>query len=260
MIKTLATLESSGSRPAGQTAIAYRSIELEELRARVAARRSFLFHGPMGVGKTLLLSAACSEFPAVLWSAQTQTPQALHKNLAKALWIVRDPTIIRACPAGVSDFRSKSAVALKGLVREALRNSGYLVILDHLVRPSQSLAASVREVMTDCSVPVVAVSRSDHMEDAGFVLRMFPDRSDRYTLRNFDSDKSKLFSAWCAENEGLAFENLAQFLDNMVAYSEGNPGAIMHMIRMAKSPKYSRDGQIKGAPLYIDFKLAMVNQ
>ena len=259
-MKSLATLTPRGAGSAGPAVIFDRSVELDGLRNRVAGGRSFLFHGPTGVGKTLLLSAVCSEFSRVLWSAQTQTPQALYKNLADALLLARDPRLVKACPAGASFLQKKSAIALKGIVREALRDSQYVVVLDHLVRPSQLLAAGVRELIIDCSVPVIAVSRSDHMEDAGFLLPMFPDRSERCALRNFNADTAKLFAAWSAREEGLTSGNLAQFLDSVVAYGEGNPGAIRKMIRMAREPQYSCGGQIKSAPLYIDYKIAMVKQ
>jgi AAA ATPase domain len=247
--------------PATSQTIFAREAEIEELRARFARRRSFLLHGPAGVGKTLLLAAVCPEVPDVLYSASNPTPQALYRNLAAALFAARDQKITKAFPAGVSSLQErKSAVALKGIVREVLRNSKYWVVVDHLARPSQSVAASVRELMVECSVPVLAVSRSAHMEDAGFVLQLFPDRAEQFALRNFDSSTARSFADWCARRESLTAENLAQFLDKVNAYSAGNPGAIEQMIRLAKSPQYSCGGQIKTAPLYIDFKLAMVSQ
>jgi AAA ATPase domain len=260
MMKKPATPAIHLPRPAMQSAIFGRGAELDELRSRLAGRRSFLLHGPAGVGKTLLLRALTPALPCALWSEQTQTPQALYRNLAEALLLARDHRVLKACCAGVPSLRAKTAIAIRGIVRDGLRNSGYLVVLDQLARPSQALAAAVRELIIDCSVPVVAVSRSAHMEDAGFVLPLFPDRTERYALRNFDSETARGFSSWRAEQEGLTAGNLATFLAAVVAYSEGNPGAITHMIRMAATPKYSYGGQIKAAPLYIDFKIAMVNQ
>ncbi len=245
---------------AAPPAIFARGAELDELRIRFARRQSFLLHGPAGVGKTLLLSVVSPEFPDVLHSSSNQTPHSLYRNLAQALFAARDHKIARACPSGASLLKRKTAISLKGIVCNALRNSPYLVVLDHLVRPSQSLAAALRELMSDCSVPLVAVSRSAHMEDVGFVLSLFPDRAEKCPLRNFDSGTAKRFAAWCARNEGLTAGNLAQFLDKVVACSGGNPGAIERMIGMAKAPKYSHGGQIKTTPLYIDFKIAMVAQ
>ena len=237
-----------------------REEEVEHLRKRFAARSSFLFHGPAGVGKTLLLRLVFPEFTDVLYSPQNPTPQALHRNLALLLLQGRHPVFTHACPDGLPTLHAKTAISVKGLLREALSDSKYLVVADHLVRPSQALAASIRELMLNWSVPVVAVSRSAHMEDVGFVLPLFPDRAERFALRNFDPERARLFAAGCAEREGLTAENLKQFLDGVVEYSDGNPGAIVQLIRMAKAPKYCHENHIKITPLYIDYKIAMVSQ
>ena len=57
-----------------------------------------------------------------------------------------------------------------------------------------------------------------------------------------------LFATTCAEREGLIAENLGQFLDKIVEYSDGNPGAMLKMIHLAKDPKYSHGNQIKITP------------
>ena len=244
---------------AGLSHIFARDEEMQQLRERLTSRRSFLLHGPPGVGKTLLVSFLLPDLPGVLYSGQNPTPQVLYCNLAVALLSSRNQDPPTAIGAQHSSLQGKTAIALKGIVREALRNSQYLLVLDHLVRPSQAFAAAVRELTLRCSVPVVAVSRSDHMEDAGFVLQLFPDRKEKLALRNFDRDKADQFARWCAEQEGLRADNIAQFLEKIVEFTAGNPGAMLQMIRMAKSAKYSHEGQIKVTPLYVDYKLAMVS-
>jgi hypothetical protein len=234
--------------------------ELKLLRDRLAQRHSFLLHGPAGVGKTLLLRAVLPQFADILYSGSNATPQALYRNIAELLLSTGHPVFTSACPNGTASLQAKSTVSLKGLLRQALLDSKYLVVLDHLARPSQSLAASIRELMHYCSVPIVAVTRSAHMEDAGFVLPLFSDRRDKVALRNFDPDVATAFATTCAQKEGLHAENLGQFLERVVEYSAGNPGALRSMIRLARQPRYVHENQIKIAPLYIDYKIAMVSQ
>ena len=239
------------------SAIFGRDEELGQLRKRFAARRSFLFHGPAGVGKTLLLRLVLPEFTAVLYSPQNPTPHSLHRNLAESLLELGHPVLTRSCPPGL---QAKTATSVKGLVRDALHNSKYLVIVDHLIRPSQAMAASIRELMLNWSVPVVAVARSAHMEDAGFVLPLFPDRAEKLALRNFDPEIARGFAAACSEREVLRAENLGELLDRVVRYCAGNPGAVLQMIRMANAPKYLHENQIKITPLFIDYRIAMASQ
>jgi len=236
-----------------------RTEELQQLRQRVARRHSFLFYGEAGVGKTLLLSAVLPHFPDILYSRSNPSPQALFRSLAEVLLAARHPVFAKACSNGTASLQAKSSVSVKGLLRDALLNSGYLVVLDHLMRPSQALAASIREVMLNWSVPVIAVARSAHMEDVGFVLPLFPYSNEKFALRNFDPEIAAEFAATCVRREGLEAENLAQFLEKIVEYSDGNPRAIVRMIRLARDPRYFHERQIKITPLYIDYKIAMVS-
>jgi hypothetical protein len=236
-----------------------RTEELAQLRQRVARRQPFLCYGPAEVGKTLLLSAVLPHFPDILYSYSNPTPQVLFRSLAELLLASGHPVFAKACANGPASLQAKSAVSVKGLLRDALLNSGYLVVLDHLKRPSQVLAASIRELMLNWSVPVIAVARSAHMEDVGFVLPLFPYKHEKFALRNFDPELAAEFAATCARREGLEAENLAQFLEKIVEYSDGNPGAIVRMIRLARDPRYFHEHQIKITPLYIDYKIAMVN-
>ncbi len=256
---------SGHSRPGrdcaeARTQIFGRTQELEVLRQRLARRRSFLFHGPAGVGKTLLLSAVLPDFPGILYSSSNPTPQVLFRSLAELLLAAGHPVFVKACSNGPASLQVKSAVSVKGLLRDALLNSSYLVVLDHLMRPSQALAAAIRELMLNWSVPVIVVARSAHMEDAGFVSPLFADRSDKLALRNLDPDVAEQFAATCARAEHLDAGNLPEFLERVVEYSDGNPGAMLRMIRLARDPRYLRENQIKITPLYIDYKIAMVSE
>jgi hypothetical protein len=48
---------------------------------------------------------------------------------------------------------------------------------------------------------------------------------------------------------------MSEFLEKVLEYSDGNPGAILALIEMASYPKYRSDEHIKIIPLYIDFRM-----
>jgi hypothetical protein len=176
------------------------------------------------VGKTLLLQQVIPDFGYVLYCPASSSPQAVCRCLAELLAKRHDATLLRLCKGGLDGLAGKSFVSLKGIVSSVLRAENYLVVLDYLNRPSPALGALIGEFMLSCATPVIAVARSAHMEDAGSV-------------------------------SPLSGENLNSVLDSMVKSSEGNPGAILRMIAMAKHPKYRNEDHIKWSPLYIDFLL-----
>jgi hypothetical protein len=231
-----------------------REEELQGLRQRLAKRKPFLIHGPEGVGKTLLLSSLLPESPAVLYCEDSATTQIVFRSLARALLRLRDPQA-RATFRNEDAIKTKSAVSLKGIVTEALREGSYCIVLDHVNQPSHSFAAAVREIMNWGSTPVITVARSSHMEDTGFLQPVYSDRSEKYELKNLDSDVAEQFAREMANQAGLSAQNMTEFLDKLLEFSDGNPGAIVSMLRMAKYPKYRSDEYIKITPLYIDFRM-----
>ncbi|MGA2991831.1 MAG: AAA family ATPase [Candidatus Korobacteraceae bacterium] len=230
--------------------------EIEALRRRLGERISVLLHGPAGAGKTLLLEHVLPEFPHLLYCPQSSSPQAVFRAIARALARKKDAAMLHALgsrPAGTI-----TAVSLKGIVTKVLRGSGYMIVLDHLNRPSHSMAAVVRELMISCSIPVIAVARSAHMEDAGFVGPLFPDRGDKFAIKNFDPKTARSFVRVVAEEHKLAAENFDELAARIVELSGGNPGAIVRMVKMARMSKYRLGEHVKLAPLYIDFRLQSV--
>jgi hypothetical protein len=196
------------------------------------------------------------DFPHLLYCAQASSPQAVFRSLAEVLARKKDTEILRKLGGRPAEaIRQKKALSLKGIVISVLRGTKYMVVLDHLHRPSHSFAAMVHELMISCSVPVVAVTRSAHMEDAGFVAPLLPDRTDKLAIKNFDPETAQGFAKLVAEDHKLHAENLGDFLTRLVEFSEGNPGAIASMIEMATMSKYRLEDHIKVSPLYIDFRL-----
>lgn len=235
----------------------HRDEEIDALRRRIASRKSFLLSGPSGVGKTALLEHLIPGFPELLYCSQSSSPHAVFRSLAEALVQGDDAAMLSA--KGSRSLEVITAVSLKGIVTRVLSGSKYIIVLDHLNRPSHSMAAAVRELMVACSIPTVAIARSAHMEDAGFVAPLFPERTDKFTLKNFDPESAENFVRLLAAERNLIVENFAEFVTRMVEFSDGNPGAIASMVKMASMDRYRLGNHVKLPPLYIDFRLQSVS-
>jgi len=236
-----------------------RDQELARLRDRLQQRRSLLVHGPAGVGKTALLKSAISSLPMFLYCDRSPSVQALFRQLATQLLQSGNPRLKNFCGlGGENKIKTASAVNVKGVIAEALRESHYTLVIDHLTRPAPAFAASIRTVIGWCDTPIIAVARSAHMEDVGALHPLFPDRNDRFELKNFDPDTAQQFIDEVLKRNGPQAENLSEFREKVLAYSQGNPGAIVSMVDMAKWPKYSSTGRIMISPLYIDYRLSRV--
>ena len=231
-----------------------REEELQTLKQRLLKRKPFLLHGPTGVGKTLLIRSLLPQVPAALYCENSATTQVVLRSVAQALLARRDQRVQTSC-RNRDGIQAKSAVSLKGIVMDALREGSYWIVMDHLNRPSQSFAAVVREIISWCATPVVAVARSCHMEDTGFLQPLYSDRSEKYELKNLDSAVAERFAEEIVRRAGLSASNIAEFVAKVLELSDGNPGAILSMLQMAQYPKYRTDEHIKLTPLYIDFRM-----
>jgi len=239
------------------TAIYGRDAELQELRQLVTRRRSFLLHGSAGVGKTLLLKHLASEAPAMLYCIQSLSSQTVFRTLAAELLAKENRHLLKTCGKnGLNALKDKSAVSLRGIVTDALRQGGYCIVLDHVQSPSQLYASALKDVCSWAETPLIAVARSAHMEDIGFLLPIFSDRSGKIVLRNFDPDTAKAFALQVASAMHLQAANRDEVIEKLVHLSKGNPGAIVAMMQMAVSPKYIAQEHVKLSPLYIDFRLS----
>jgi hypothetical protein len=178
----------------------------------------------------------------------------VFRSLAQNLLRMGSPRALKAFRDEAA-IAMKSAVSLKGIVIDALREGEYSIVLDHLKRPSYAFAAAVREIMGWGSTPVSAVARSSHMEDSGFLQPLYEDRSQKCEIRNFDDTTAEQFSQEMVMRLRLSGTNISEFLNKVLEFSAGNPGAIGRLIDMATYPKYRSAEHIKISPLYIDFRM-----
>ena len=231
-----------------------REEERRNIRDRLTKRKPFLIHGPAGVGKTLLLRSVLPEFSDVLYCENAATTLTIFRALARNLLRLHN---VRAVAAFRNEgaIKAKSAVALKGIVMDSLLEGKYCILLDHLKRPSYALAAAAREIMGWGLTPVMAIARSCHMEDVGFLQPFYSDRSEKCEIRNFAPEIAEQFAGEIVKRKGLSAQNMQEFLGKVLEFSGGNPGAILAMLEMAGYPKYRSDEHIKITPLYIDFRM-----
>jgi hypothetical protein len=232
-----------------------REEEMAVLRRRLAARKSFVLHGPSGSGKTFLLQQVIRDLPEVLYCPQAASPQLVVQSLALGLVELRD-RYTKSFLRNAQAVKLKSTISLRGIVLEAVRRGRYFVVLDHLQCPAAALSSDTRNMMFYGETPIVAVARSAHMEDLGFLTPMFALRAERMRLSNFSQREATQFAEVSAHRIDLWATNLPEFLARAVDLSQGSPGAILRMLRMAKLPQYRLNGYIKTTPIYIDFRLA----
>ena len=233
-----------------------RDRELQDLKQQLERRKPLLVHGPEGVGKTLLSKRLTSGMPDFLYCPESKTIQSVFRTVMEVLWQRRDDRVRHSCgSAGLAAIRSKSAKNVKGVVMEALHDGKFCLVIDHIHRPRHDFAAAIREVLTWGGTPVITIARSAHMEDVGFLQAIYPDRSDRFEIKNFDGQRAAAFAIEISQRLHIAALNLPEFMDRVLEYSHGNPGAIVSLLSMAADPKYRSHDHIKIAPLYIDFRL-----
>ena len=247
----MATLEHAGEVPP----LFGRDKEIEEAKRRLSNRKSFVLHGASGAGKTFLIRHVIQALPEVLYCPNSSTPQLVFQSLAQALVAVRDRSV-RSGLRNSDAIKKKSTISLRGIVLEAVRQGNYWIVLDHLHGPAAALSSDSRDLMFYGDTPVVAVARSQHMEDLGFLMGMFSLRAERMRLPNFALAQALLFAEELARRLRLDAVNLSEFLQRVVEFSQGSPGAIQRMIQMAILPRYRSEGYVKTSPLYIDFRLA----
>ncbi len=225
-----------------------RTEELARLQEQAQKGKSLLIFGPEAVGKTRLLENFVKTQPLALHVAQIQSPRKLMLSLVDELRRLAKPGLV--LPENPATLSTGS---LKGLIQRALEQYPFLIALDHLAGPSRVVTGLIKDLNYYDRTPVIFVARTPHMEDIGALQAMCARRTERLELKEFVAPIALEFARREASRTGLCASNLDHVLHSLVEWSNGNPGSIVHMIKMACFPRYFAGDQIKAHVLYLDY-------
>jgi hypothetical protein len=247
----MAALAANGTiDPQQFIAVVERTEELARLEVQVQRRKSMLIFGPEAVGKTRLLRSFVQTQPLALFAARVQSPRELLMTLIQDLRRIAKPGINLP-----EDCASLGSGSLKGIVQRALDQYPFLLVLDHLSGPSRVVTGLIKDLNYFDRTPVIFVARTPHMEDIGALQPMCAGKSDRLELKEFVPPVALEFARREASRTGLGALNLDQVLHQLVEWSNGNPGSMVHMLKMAHFPRYHAGDQIKAHVLYLDYRM-----
>jgi hypothetical protein len=187
--------------------------------------------------------------PLALYVAQMRSPREFLLALLHAL---------HSADAGIripGNIDALSSSSLKGIVNRALDTGPFLMVLDHLDAPSRVVTGMIKDLVYYGRTPLIFASRSPHMEDIGALRPLCALKSERIEIENLPQKIALEFAMRNAEKIQLWASNLESILSSIVEWSDGNPGAILHMLKMAQLPQYRVGDQIKSHILYIDYRM-----
>jgi hypothetical protein len=236
--------------PQQYAAIVERTEELARLQAQAQRRKSMLIFGSEAVGKTRLLRTFVETQPLALFAAQVHSPRELLLALVDELRSHAKSGI--SLPANCTSMGTGS---LKGIVQRALDKHPFLLALDHLAGPSRVVTGLIKDLNYFDRTPVIFVARTPHMEDIGTLQPMCAGKAERLELKEFLPPIALEFAKREASRTGLWASNLDHVLHQLVEWSNGNPGGIVHMLKMAHFPRYFAGDQIKAHVLYLDYRM-----
>lgn len=226
-----------------------RQEELDRLRNQVRLRKSLLVFGPEGVGKSRLLQTFASSQLLAVYIPQMRSPREFVLTLLQALHSADGRVKL---PANLAALSTSS---LKGIAHRALDTQPFLMILDHLDAPSRVVTGMIKDLHYYGRTPVIFASRSPHMEDIGALRPLCAGKSERLELKNLPPQIALQFAQREVDKIELWASNLEAILPSLVEWSDGNPGAILNMLKMAQLPQYRAGDQIKAHILYVDYRM-----
>jgi hypothetical protein len=226
-----------------------REEETGRLRNQAKIRKSLLVFGPEGAGKSRLLQAFVGGQPLALYVSQVRSPRDLVLALLQSLHAADERIRV---PGNATALSTSS---LKGIVNRTLDTQPFLMVLDQLDAPSRVVTGMIKDLHYYGRTPVIFASRSSHMEDIGALRPLCANKSERLELKNWPHPIALEFARRNAERSQLCASNLEAVLPSFVEWSNGNPGSILTMLKMAHLPQYGIGDQIKPHIRYVDYRM-----
>jgi hypothetical protein len=96
----------------------------------------------------------------------------------------------------------------------------------------------------------IAGTSNDHVD-----VPRLEQKSERLEIKNLPPQIALEFARRVAKRSELWASNLEAVLPSLVEWTDGNPGAILHMLKMAQFPQYRAGDQIKAHILYVDYRM-----
>lgn len=224
-----------------------RAAEYERLVENFRARRNTLLFGPDGVGKTQLLLRFVHERSGILFVP--------HANALRDILQILAAELVRLGDMRKIDTKITSSLSLKGLIVRQLENKRYCIVLDSIAEPTTTIVATVKDLYDFGRTPIIVAAQSCHGEDIGALRPLFCQKNEQIEMKNFDRETALSFAQESAASMSLDSENLDFTLHYICERSEGNPGAILTMLQMARGQIYRSGDQIRVHTLYLDFRM-----
>ncbi|SRR6266568_5648800 len=242
-----------------------RQAELDRLREAIRKRESVLIWGTFGAGKSALLSKVLSELPEkmarrCLCASGHGSPQEILRGLVQKFEDT-DNALLRnkfRAEAGYGESfthwtKRQTSLRLRGLLYKAAAEGEYWIFLEDAGPLSHLLARIVKELMWSRKTPVYLVAPGWTFAEVGHAATLY--WTDRHRLHvgglSFSAAKELLEAS--IRRFGLSQFDLDGFREDILAFSELLPGAIVKMCAAAADVHYQFEGRIKTKLLHVDY-------
>lgn len=239
------SLEQQGDTSEVNRQAILRTAEYARLVDNFEARRNTLLFGPAGVGKTHVLRRFIQNRSEILFAPKSNTLREILTALTAE--------VVRLGDMRKTDTRGTSSRSLKGLLARQLERKSYCIVLDSIAEPTTTIVGTIKDLHDFGRTPIIIAAQSIHGEDIGGLRPLFCQKNEQIEIRNFDRATALLFAQESAASMEFSADNFEFTLDYICERSEGNPGAILAMLEMAKGQAYRSGDQIRVHTLHLDF-------